>query len=92
MTNDTDFLRLEGGADLINDIALFWASRVEYDEQTKLYHINGKIRLNVISHKYNCWIQMQMKVEGDIFLVRLLKWHKLLLRLLNFYLCEKIWY
>ena len=43
MTNDTDFMTDGRGAEVITNIADFWASRVTLDESTGLYHIYGII-------------------------------------------------
>lgn len=43
MTNDTDLMKKGKGADVINSIAEFWASRVTLDTKTGFYHINSKI-------------------------------------------------
>ena len=43
MTNDTDFMTDGRGAEVITNIADFWASRVILDESTGLYHIYGII-------------------------------------------------
>jgi trehalose/maltose hydrolase-like predicted phosphorylase len=39
MTKDMDFYLLEGGRELVNDISEFWASRVNYNDETSKYEI-----------------------------------------------------